>query len=126
MSDRFMTVLAAASSQADGLSVEQIFSFAQFGLLGVFFMMLISKKWVVPKWTLDALEDAHDRELKVKDEIIAGQRADIVELKHTIAELQALTAEKMIPALVQANTLTAAYVAELARRSHRDGGRDDQ
>lgn len=104
-----------------GIPLSQIFSFAQFGLLGVFFVMLISKKWVVPKWTLDDLKDTHGRELAVKDVIIEGQRADIVELKKTTTDLQALTSEKMIPALVQANTLSAAYVAELARRGAGDG-----
>jgi hypothetical protein len=40
----------------------------------------------------------------------------VAELKKTVADLQALTSEKMIPALVQANTLSGAYVNELARR----------
>ena len=88
---------------------------------GVFFVMLVSKRFVVPKWTLDDLKDAHDRELKVKDEIISNQKSDITELKKTVADLQSLTSEKMIPALVQANTLSAAYVAELARRGGPDG-----
>lgn len=116
------TAVLAAEDSIAGMSLGEIFSFAQFGLLGVFFVMLVSKKFVVPKWTLDDLKDAHDRELKVKDEIIVGQRADIVELKATVAELQSLTADKMIPALVQANALSAAYVAELARRA---GSGDD-
>ena len=113
---------AAPVDTVGGIPLGQIFSFAQFGLLGIFFIMLISKKWVVPKWTLDDLKDAHARELAVKDEIISGHRADIVELKKTVTDLQSLTSEKMIPALVQANTLSAAYVAELARRGA--GGAD--
>jgi len=113
---------AASSSDSGGPNINTIFSFAQFGLLGVFFIMLISKKWVVPKWTLDDLKEAHERELKVKDDIIAAQRSDITELKKTVADLQSLTSEKMIPALVQANTLSAAYVSELARRGGTGGG----
>lgn len=112
-------MVSAASDSGDalgGVPLGTLFNIAQFGLLGVFFVMLISKKFVVPKWTLDDLKEAHDRELAVKDEIIAAQKADIIELKRTVAELQSLTSEKMIPALVQANTLSAAYVAELARR----------
>lgn len=116
--DLAVAVLAAAApvEEVGGIPLAQVFSVAQFGLLGVFFIMLISKKWVVPKWTLDDLKAAHERELAVKDEIISGQRADMIELKKTVGDLQALTSEKMIPALVQANTLSAAYVAELARR----------
>lgn len=112
-------VLAAAVVNATGLDLTQIFTYAQFGLLGIFFVMLISKKFVVPKWTLDDLKEAHERELLVKDNIVAGQKEDIVELRKNVRDLQALTSEKMIPALVQANTLSAAYVSELA---HRGGG----
>lgn len=116
-----LVVLAAAVVNATGLDLTQIFTFAQFGLLGIFFVMLISKKFVVPKWTLDDLKEAHERELLVKDDIVAGQKEDIVELRKNVRDLQALTSEKMIPALVQANTLSAAYVSELARRG--GGGR---
>jgi hypothetical protein len=114
---RLAEILAAAEpATTGGLDLTQIFTFAQFGLLGIFFVMLVSKKFVVPKWTLDDLKEAHDRELAVKDSIIDSHKADIVELKKTVADLQNLTSEKMIPALVQANTLSAAYVSELARR----------
>lgn len=99
------------------ISLADLFSFAQFGLLGIFFVMLISKKWVVPKWTLDDLKESHARELQAKDEVVATQKADIAELKATVTELQDLTRDRMIPALVQANALSAAYVAELSRRA---------
>lgn len=108
--------LAMAAVNVGGFDLTQIFTFAQFGLLGIFFVMLVSKKFVVPKWTLDDMKEAHERELLVKDDVVAGHKADIVELKRTVQELQALTSEKVIPALVQANTLSAAYVSELARR----------
>jgi hypothetical protein len=103
----------AAASEVD---IGQLANVAQYGLLGVIFLAIIFKRGLVPQWALDALDDSHKRELAVKDEIIAGHRADIAELKATITGLQALTSEKMIPALVQANSLSAAYVAELARR----------
>lgn len=113
---------AATATDAGGFDLSQIFTFAQFGLLGIFFVLLVSKRYVVPKWTLDDLKEAHERELKVKDDILDSYKADIVELKRTVQDLQALTSEKMIPALVQANTLSAAYVSELARRGDRGGG----
>lgn len=115
-------IAAEAATGSGGIDLTQIFTFAQFGLLGIFFVMLISKKFVVPKWTLDDLKEAHDRELAVKDSIIDSQKSDIVELKKTVSDLQSLTSEKMIPALVQANTLSAAYVTELARRGVGGGG----
>jgi hypothetical protein len=71
---------------------------------------------------LDDLKESHARELGVKDDIIVAQAADIKELKLNVSELQALTADKMIPALVQANSLSAAYVAELSRRGGGSSG----
>lgn len=103
-------------------------SFAQFGLLGIFFVMLVSKKFVVPKWTLDTLEDNHQREIKDRDEafareiatkdvLIASLEADKRELKKNLDDLQDLTRQQMLPAMIEANRLTAAYVETLARRS---------
>ena len=57
------------------MDLNQIFTFAQFGLLGVFFVMLISKKYVVPKWTLDSMEENHKRELDDKDRAFARELA---------------------------------------------------
>ena len=97
-----VVLLAAATAvNVGGLDLTQIFTFAQFGLLGVFFVMLVSKKFVVPKWTLDDLKEAHERELLVKDDIVTGQKEDLIELRKNVRDLQALTSEKMIPALVQ-------------------------
>lgn len=107
-------LLMAAGSPAEQLNT--IFSFAQFGLLGLFFLALVSKHWVVPKWSLDDIEEAHRRELTVKDEIIEAQRLDVRDLKEANAELQRLTQERIIPALVQATGVMQSYVSELANR----------
>jgi len=110
-------LLATNTSGPDGVSLSQWFNFAQFGLLGVIFLMIVSKKWIVPKWALDDARAAYERELRAKEDVIAQQRADIIDLKNTVHELQDLTKERMIPALVQANALSAAYVQELSRRA---------
>jgi hypothetical protein len=115
-----------------GIDLSQIAQIAQFGLLGVFFVMLISKKYVVPKWTLDSLEETHARELKDKDDAHARELAlrDVItaesakreaELKKNLDELQDLTRQQMLPAMIEANRLTALYVETLAKRSGADG-----
>jgi hypothetical protein len=124
-------VLADTSSN-NGTSIDfsTIASFAQFGLLGVFFVMLVSKKFVVPKWTLDTVEEnhqreiedkdeAHSRELAVKDAQLAMVEADKRELKKNLDDLQEVTRSQLLPAMIEANRLTAAYVDTLSRR--RDG-----
>jgi Tfp pilus assembly protein PilO len=123
-------VLAGGTTTID---VNTIAAFAQFGLLGVFFVMLISKKFVVPKWTLDTQdenhkreladkEEAHARELTIKDQQIASLETDKRELKANLDNLQNLTRDQMLPAMIEANRLTAAYVDALARRA---GTKDD-
>lgn len=118
-------ILAGANTTID---VNTIATFAQFGLLGIFFVMLISKKFVVPKWTLDSLdenhkreladkEESHNRELAIKDQQIASLEADKRELKKNLDDLQDLTRQQMLPAMIEANRLTAAYVETLARRT---------
>jgi hypothetical protein len=110
------------------LDLSQIFTFAQFGLLGIFFVMLISKKFVVPKWTLDATEAnhtreladkdaAHLRELAIRDQQLAASEAREKDLKKNLDDLQDLTRQQMLPAMIEANRLTALYVDTLARRS---------
>lgn len=115
------------------LDLSQIFTFAQFGLLGVFFVMLISKKYVVPKWTLDSLEETHKRELEDKDKAFARElvlrdataaestRRE-ADLKKNLDDLQDLTRQQMLPAMIEANRLTALYVDTLARRGGSGGG----
>lgn len=115
------------------LDLNQIFTFAQFGLLGVFFVMLISKKYVVPKWTLDSLEQTHERELKdkadaharelaIRDQQLAASEQREKDLKKNLDDLQDLTRQQMLPAMIEANRLTALYVDTLARRGGSGGG----
>lgn len=116
-------ILADASS----IDVNTIATFAQFGLLGVFFVMIISRKFIVPKWTLDTLEEshtreienreqAHARELAIKDAQLATMETDKRELKKNLDDLQDITRQQLLPAMIEANRLTAAYVDTLARR----------
>lgn len=125
-----MSYLLAA--EMAGTDLTELATFAQFGLLGIFFVMLISKKWLVPKWTLDSLEetharelkdkeDAHARELALRDAMLAAADKREQEFKKNLDDLQNLTREQMLPAMIEANRLTALYVETLARRGGSDG-----
>jgi hypothetical protein len=104
------------SGSGNSLDISQLLQVGQYGLLAVFVILLLSRKYIVPTYTVSDLKESHERELTAKDETISGLRTDVSELKTTVAALQALTSEKMIPALVQSNTLSAAYVAEIQKR----------
>lgn len=114
-------VTAAAETGGSSVDITQLLQVGQYGLLAVFVILLLSRKYITPTYTLTDLKEHYERELAGKDDIIAATRADVAELKKTVADLQALTSEKMIPALVQSNTLSAAYVNELARRGQTNG-----
>lgn len=133
-----MSVLATAdttpkpSGTGGSLDINQIFTFAQFGLLGIFFVMLISKKFVVPKWTLDSLEQTHARELTdkdaayareiaIRDQQLTASETREKDLKKNLDDLQDLTRQQMLPAMIEANRLTALYVDTLARRGGSGG-----
>src|SRR3954453_147905 len=103
-------LILAADAGSGSIDLTTIASFAQFGLLGIFFVMLISRKFIVPKWTLDVLEEnqerilqekdnAHVRELAARDQYIANIEADRKELRKSIDELQNLTRQQMLPAM---------------------------
>lgn len=127
-------VIAAADTGGSGGSFNGslIAEVVQFGFLGAVFIDVVgTHKFLVPKWTMDKVEDGHTKELGLKDDIIAGLKQDIVELKASNVSLQELTRERMIPALVQATDVSRAYVTELARendaraRAPRNASRDE-
>jgi hypothetical protein len=115
------------TSETGSPSIDSFLPYLNFGLLGLLVVVLASKKIFVPKWTLDdtitqhtaamtALQESHKRELEAKDLIIKGLERDKDELKATNTSLQALTRDQFLPALIEANRLTALYVDTLARQ----------
>lgn len=96
------------------------------GLVGAMFMLLITETWIVTKKSSERVLAAKDLQIADKDKIIADlrsevercQREEIDPLKRANTELQRVTTEKMIPALVQATEVSRAYVQELSRRAY--------
>jgi uncharacterized protein YacL (UPF0231 family) len=103
-------VLMSAAAAAAGTSSVGIATFLQFGLLGVIFVCVVMKKFIVPEWTLTALKEQYEQQIKVKEDQISALKADKEELKTTAEQLQKLTRDEMIPALVVANQMAAEHV----------------
>ena len=108
--------------------IDKAIPFLNIGVIA-FLLFAFLKNWgVVPKWTYDALkreqeqevarlDEVHQRELGLKDAQIAQLLADKSELKATNDELAKVAQEQFLPALIEANRLTALYVDTLARRA---------
>ena len=86
------------------------------GLVGVVLIMVMFEIGLVTKKSLERLVASYKAELDLKDAVLRGKEADLADLKAVNADLQRLTSEKMIPALVQATEVSRAYVTELAKR----------
>ncbi len=106
-------VIAAATNDGEGgvaLPTIDIAQFLQFGLLGVIFVCVITKKFIVPEWVLKQLQDQYNAESRLKDEQIASLKADKEELKQDLEQLQNIYRTDVIPALVRATQLNAEYL----------------
>jgi len=122
-----MPLLLLAADSTDGGSGIDVTSLLapilSTGIVGIVLIMLIFEIGFITKRSADrereASDEAHKAEIKAKDDMIDGLKADIAELKLANATLQTLTQDKMIPALVQATEVSRAYVTELARRNDR-------
>lgn len=114
-------ILAATAGTTPNLTL--ITNIIQYGLIGLLLVAILTKKFVVPRWTYDEGLSQKDVVIAEKDRIIADKDDDIRELKESLNALQALTREQMIPALVRANQLSAEYVAEIAQGRTQSGRR---
>jgi hypothetical protein len=87
----------------------------QFGLLGLIFLCLVFRKFIVPEWTLKAAEEHATAE---KDELIRR----LGETREQLDKLQDVFQDQMIPALTKATEINARYTDELqkARYARKD------
>lgn len=111
------TAAQASSGSALPFDITQIL---QFGLLGLIFLCLVFRKFIVPEWTLKQAEDRHAAE---KEEL--SRR--LAETREQLDRLQDVFQDRMIPALTRATEINARYNEELqrARYRRRDTGDPD-
>jgi hypothetical protein len=118
-------LLLAAGEAPNPLDPYQ--SLINVGIIGVLVVLIVTKTGFVPKWVLDdaerrAVQDATDAQAQ-HDRVVSLLQAQIDQLKHDRSELKAandqitrVTQDQFLPALIEANRLTALYVETLARR----------
>lgn len=85
----------------------------QYGLLGLIFLCIIFRKFIVPEWTLKQAEDRHALE---KQEL--AERLN--QTREQLDRLQDVFQDQMIPALTKANEVNARYLDELQQRRIRN------
>ena len=105
----------AANTPVDGVPFD-ITQILQFGLLGLIFLCLVFRKFIVPEWTLKAAEDRAEKE---KVEI----QTRLNETREQLAKLQTVFQEQMIPTLTKASEINARYTEELQKARYGGGRR---
>ena len=113
-----LTVLVAATADTANYPTSLITSLVQFGFLGLLVIDLVgTHKFIVPRWTLDALSAERDRREAVLQATIDRQATEITSLRDVNTQLQATISDRMMPALTLATDAQRAYVEALGRRA---------
>jgi hypothetical protein len=99
--------VAAGATVAPSLPFD-ITQILQFGLLGLIFLCLVFRKFIVPEWTLKAAEE---RAAAEKDELIRR----LTETREQLDKLQDVFQEQMIPSLTRATEINGRYTDELQK-----------
>ncbi len=102
-------VTAAAPTGSLPFDITQVL---QFGLLGLIFLCLVFRKFIVPEWTLKAREEQAKAE---KDDL--QQRLN--DARDQLDQLQTYFRDQLIPTLTRATEINARYTDELAKARYR-------
>jgi hypothetical protein len=98
-------MLAEATKTASSFDITSIL---QFGLLGLIFLCLVFRRFIVPEWTLTSAETR-----------AVGEKADlagrVAELQEQVTRLQTAYQDLIIPALTRSTEINATYLEELQR-----------
>jgi hypothetical protein len=101
-----LVAAVAASSPTSAATSFSITQVLQFGILGLIFLCVVFRKYVVPEWTLKAAEE---RSAAEKAELTAR----LAETREQLNSLQSVFQDQMIPALTRATEVNARYTDEL-------------
>jgi hypothetical protein len=106
-------LVAAAPSTGTAVPFD-ITSILQFGLLGLIFLCIVFRKFVVPEWTLKSAEERAEKEK-------ADLEARLKETREQLERLQLVFQEQMIPGLTRATEINARYTEELQKARYSKG-----
>ncbi len=96
------------------LDLPDITQILQFGLLGLIFVCVLLKKFLVPEWTLKQAEERAEAEKAELTERLNQTRDQL-------SKLQDVFQDQMIPALTRATEINARYTDELQAARYRSG-----
>jgi hypothetical protein len=128
-----MTIAGQLLAQTENMStgsatLDSLLPFVNLGVLAVVVIMVITRRGFIPAWSLTDAERGRERELQEMkaqyDRAISFLREQVDQLERERRELRdqvdALSrnaSEQVLPALLEANRITALYVDALARRA---------
>ncbi len=101
-------LLVAQSAASPPTLPFDLTSILQFGLLGLIFLCLVFRKFIVPEWTL---KNAEEHDIAEKEEL----RRRLNETQDQLDKLQHVFQDQMIPALTRATEINARYTDELQK-----------
>jgi len=101
------TVLAAESSS--GVDINTLVPLLNVGFLGIIFVLLISKNFIVTKYYAE-------EGFRQRDEEVERLRKELDAYKSQVDELQDMARKEMVPAIVETNRLSAEYIRVLSSR----------
>jgi cell division protein FtsB len=109
-----VTFVYLAAESSGNLALDQLLPFLNLGIIVVLVGLIMTKTGLVPKWVLDDAIAVHDRET-------ADLKAQITELKADNDKLADTMLTQAIPALTEANRLSAQWVEMQNRRAFGGG-----
>ncbi len=121
-------MLWAADTSTSTSALDAILPYLNLGIIAVLVLLFITKTGIVPKWILDERDEqhkreidelhrAHERELVAKQAQIETLAADKAVLKSDNDRLATTMLRDTIPALTEANRLTAQWIEVQNRRA---------
>ncbi len=108
---RILAAVNQAATTAPTTLPFDITQVLQFGLLGLIFLCLVFRKFIVPEWTLKQTED---RLVSEKEDLTRR----LAETRDQLNKLQDVFQDQMIPALTKATEINARYTDEMQQARH--------
>jgi hypothetical protein len=123
-----LAALGAVAETTGSPVIDLVLPFLNLGVIVVIVLMVVTKTGLVPKWVLDDAVKAHDREVadlkEVHERELAGKNAQIgqllsdrMDLKEDNDKLADTMLNRAIPALTEANRLSAQWIDAQNRRA---------
>lgn len=100
---------------ADSASFDLVTELLRYGLLGLIFLCILFRKFLVPEWTLKTAEENARLE---KEDLLRR----LAEAQEQLDKLQDVFQDQMIPALTRATEINARYNEELQRARYKRRG----